>query len=119
MIEYGVWQAKIEKRQNIFQRRAPRSRFGELIQIDGSTHDWFEGRAPNCTLLVFIDDASSTITGLRFFPCENTQGYMELIKSHIKTYGRPLALYSDQHSIFIPTPRSQRLIIPKLNLSEP
>jgi len=102
MIEHGIWQAKIEKRQKIFQRRAPRSRFGELIQIDGSPHDWFEGRAPNCTLLVFIDDASSTITGLRFFPCENTQGYMDLIKSHIKKYGRPLALYSDQHSIFVP-----------------
>jgi len=102
MIEYGIWQAKIKKRLKIYQRRAPRSRFGELIQIDGSPHDWFEGRAPNCTLLVFIDDASSSITGLRFFPCENTQGYMELMKSHIKTYGRPLALYSDQHSIFVP-----------------
>ena len=102
MIEYGIWQAKIKKRQKVFQRRTPRSRFGELIQIDGSPHDWFEGRAPNCTLLVFIDDASSSITDLRFFPSENTQGYMELIKSHIKTYGRPLALYSDQHSIFIP-----------------
>lgn len=102
MIEYGIWQAKIKKRQKIFQRRAPRSRFGELIQIDGSPHDWFEGRAANCTLLVFIDDASSTITDIRFFPSENTQGYMELIKSHIKKYGRPLALYSDQHSIFVP-----------------
>jgi len=102
MIEHGIWQAKIKKRQKAFQRRCPRSRFGELIQIDGSPHDWFEGRAPNCTLLVFIDDASSTITDLRFFPSENTQGYMELMKSHIKTYGRPLALYSDQHSIFIP-----------------
>jgi hypothetical protein len=102
MIEHGIWQAKIKKRQKLFQRRTPRNRFGELIQIDGSPHDWFEGRAPNCTLLVFIDDASSSITDLRFFPCENTQGYMELIKSHIKKYGRPLALYSDQHSIFIP-----------------
>ncbi len=102
MIEYGIWQAKIKKRLKIYQRRVPRSRFGELIQIDGSPHDWFEGRAPICTLLVFIDDASSAITDLRFFPCENTQGYMELIKSHIKKYGRPLALYSDQHSIFVP-----------------
>lgn len=102
MIENGIWQAKIKKRQKVFQRRAPRSRFGELIQIDGSPHDWFEGRAPICTLLVFIDDASSCITDLRFSPSENTQGYMESMKSHIKKYGRPLALYSDQHSIFVP-----------------
>jgi len=102
MIEHGIWQAKIKKRQKIYQRRAPRSRFGELIQIDGSPHDWFEGRAPNCTLLVFIDDATSAITDLLFSPSENTQGYMDLMKSHVKKYGRPLALYSDQHSIFIP-----------------
>jgi hypothetical protein len=102
MIEHGIWQAKIKKRQKVFQRRAPRSRFGELIQIDGSPHDWFEGRAPNCTLLVFIDDATSAITDLRFNSTENTQGYMELMNSHIKKYGRPQALYSDQHSVFIP-----------------
>lgn len=102
MIEHGIWHPKIKKRQKIDQRRAPRSRFGELIQIDGSPHDWFEGRAPNCTLLVFIDDATSNITDLGFYPCENTHAYMDLMKSHIKKYGRPLALYSDQHSIFVP-----------------
>lgn len=108
MIEYGIWQAKIKKVQKIFQRRTPRSRFGELIQIDGSPHDWFEGRAPICTLLVFIDDASSCLTDLRFFPSENTQGYMELMKSHLKTYGRPVALYSDRHSIFLPNAKKSK-----------
>jgi len=102
MIEHGIWKAKIKKRQKVYQRRAPRSRFGELIQIDGSPHDWFEGRAPKCTLLVFIDDATSTITDLRFYPCENTHAYMDLMNSHIKKYGRPISLYSDQHSIFVP-----------------
>jgi hypothetical protein len=102
MIEHGIWKSKIKKRQKVYQRRAPRSRFGELIQIDGSPHDWFEGRAPKCTLLVFIDDATSNITDLRFYPCENTHAYMDLINSHIKKYGRPISLYSDQHSIFVP-----------------
>ena len=70
MIEYEIWQPKITKTQKVFQRRTPRSRFGELIQIDGSVHDWFEGRAGKCTLIVFIDDATSKITFMQFFPTE-------------------------------------------------
>ncbi len=108
MIEYEIWYPKIKKRQKVFQRRVPRSRFGELIQIDGSPHDWFEGRSPECTLLVFIDDASSALTDIRFYPSENTQGYMELVKSHLKSYGRPVALYSDRHSIFIPNAKKSK-----------
>lgn len=108
MIEHGIWQPKIKKRKKIFQRRAPRSRFGELIQIDGSKHDWFEGRAPECVLLVFIDDATSSLTGLRFYPTEDTQGYMELTKAHLLEFGRPLAVYSDCHSVFKPNAKKSK-----------
>ena len=59
-----------EKR--VFQIRERRARFGELIQIDGSPHDWFEGRGPRCTLIVFIDDATSRLIALRFAPAECT-----------------------------------------------
>ena len=118
MIEHGIWKAKIKKRQKVFQRRAPRSRFGELIQIDGSPHDWFEGRAPNCTLLVFIDDATSNITDLRFFPCENTQAYMGLINSHIKNMDAHKHFTVINTVYLLPTIRSQKLIILRLNLSE-
>ena len=102
MIEYNLWHPKITKTQKIFQRRTPRSRFGELIQIDGSPHDWFEGRSDTCTLIVFIDDATSKITFMQFFPTEDTQGYMTVIKQHLLKYGRPVSLYSDKHSIFNP-----------------
>jgi len=108
MIEHGIWKPKLKKRQKIYQRRMPRSRFGELIQVDGSLHDWFEGRAPECVLLVFIDDASSSLTGLCFYPTENTQGYMELTKSHLLKFGRPLALYSDRHSVFKPNAKKSK-----------
>lgn len=100
MIEYKIWQPKITKTTKVFQRRTPRSRFGELIQIDGSPHDWFEGRAKACTLIVFIDDATSKITFMQFFPTENTQGYMAVAKQHLLKYGRPVSLYSDKHSVF-------------------
>jgi len=100
MMKSQLWQAKPVKTKRVFQLRPRRSRFGELIQIDGSPHDWFEGRAPSCTLIVFIDDATGKLTGLHFSPTETTQAYMHVIKSHIHTYGRPVGLYSDRHGIF-------------------
>ncbi len=63
---YGLWIPKQRKPQRVFQLRPRRERFGELIQIDGSPHDWFEGRSGSCTLIVFIDDATSKLTSLQF-----------------------------------------------------
>jgi transposase len=100
MIEAGLWKGRSRKAARIHQSRERRPRFGELIQIDGSHHDWFEGRAPQCCLLVFIDDATSKIVALRFEPSETTMGYFRCLKDHLQTYGRPLAYYSDKHSIF-------------------
>jgi len=102
MIEYNHWLPKITKTQKIFQRRIPRSRFGELIQVDGSLHDWFEGRSNACILIVFIDDATSKLTSMQFFPTENTKSYMTVAKQHLLKYGRPVSLYSDKHSVFNP-----------------
>ena len=73
---------------------------GELVQIDGSPHDWFEGRAEPCTLIVFIDDATSRLLALRFVSAETTRAYMETLASYLTRQGRPVALYSDRHSIF-------------------
>jgi len=100
MIEHGLWIAKPVKTKRVFQLRPRRERFGELIQIDGSPHDWFEGRSENCTLIVFIDDATGKLTGLEFSPTETTQAYMSVLKSHLNRYGRPVSLYSDRHGIF-------------------
>jgi transposase len=103
MMTEGIWKGRSRKKARIHQQRERRSCFGELIQIDGSHHDWFEGRAPKCCLLVFIDDATSRIVCMRFEETETTAGYMRLILKHITTYGRPIAYYSDKHSIFITT----------------
>ena len=100
MIGAGLWVGKRRKKKRVFQMRSRRSHFGELVQIDGSPHDWFEGRAGPCTLLVFIDDATSQLLYLRFVPAETTAAYMEALESYLRTYGRPVSFYSDRHSIF-------------------
>ena len=100
MIADELWIPKQRKTKRVFQLRPRRERFGELIQIDGSPHDWFEGRSESCTLIVFIDDATSKLTGLQFFPTETTQAYMHVLKSHMASYGRPVSFYSDRHGIF-------------------
>lgn len=87
-----------EKR--VFQLRDRRSRFGELVQIDGSPHDWFEGRGPRCTLIVFVDDATSRLIALRFAPTECAAAYLAALRNQVLTHGRPLAFYSDRHGIF-------------------
>jgi len=100
MIAEGLWQPKGRRQARIHQRRARRPCFGELIQIDGSPHDWFEGRGPRCTLLVFIDDATGQLLAMRFVPSETTEAYMHTLSEYLDRYGRPVAFYSDKHSIF-------------------
>lgn len=99
-VRLGLWRPKARKAKRVFQIRERRARFGELIQIDGSHHDWFEGRAAKCALLVFIDDATGRLTGLRFAPSETARGYLEVLRAHVLEHGAPLALYSDRHGIF-------------------
>lgn len=95
------------ERARLHARRQRRPRFGELIQIDGSPHAWFENRAERCTLLVFVDDATSRITYARFVAAETTRAYLDGLRVHLACHGRPLSFYSDRHSIFIPTPEPQ------------
>lgn len=100
MIAAGLWNAKARRKASIHQSRPRRPCRGELVQIDGSPHDWFEGRGPHCTLLVFIDDATSELLALRFVSAETTEGYMTVLREYLERHGRPVALYSDRHSIF-------------------
>ncbi len=94
--------ARVRRRRavRVHSPRERRARFGELIQIDGSPHDWFEGRGARCTLIVFIDDATSRLTALQFAPAETTKAYLEALRAHVLAHGRPLAFYSDRHGIF-------------------
>ena len=100
MITAGYWKPRKGSKVSVHPMRERRRRLGELIQIDGSPHDWFEGRSAPCTLLVFIDDATGRLTQLRFMPTETTLGYMHVLHDHILAHGVPIALYSDKHSIF-------------------
>ena len=98
MISDGIWKPKGKKKEQNHPMRERRPRMGELVQIDGTPHDWFEGRSAKCSLIVFIDDATSTLLDLQFYPTEGTQGYMEGLRRCMKAYGRPVSLYSDRHS---------------------
>lgn len=100
MIAAGYWKPTRGQSIRTHPIRDRRPRRGELIQIDGSPHDWFEGRAPYCCLLVFIDDATGELMDLQFVDVENTLGYMAALERYIVRHGVPAALYSDRHSIF-------------------
>src|SRR5215213_6068792 len=100
LIGEGLWKAKSVRRPVIHQLRERRARLGELVQIDGSPHDWFEGRAPKCTLLVFVDDATSRLMYLQFVEAETTFNYFAAVRSYITAFGKPLAFYSDKFGVF-------------------
>jgi hypothetical protein len=96
----GVWQAKQRRAKRVHSPRPRRARVGELVQIDGSHHDWFEGRAPKCCLIAFIDDASGQVLAARLSQQETTQDYLRLLREYVQAHGVPAALYSDRHGIF-------------------
>jgi hypothetical protein len=100
MIAEGWWKPKRVKRPPVHQMRERRACFGELVQIDGSDHDWFEGRAPRCTLLVYIDDATGQLGELWLVPEETFFGYCEASRHYFERFGKPVAFYSDKHGIF-------------------
>lgn len=99
-IRLKLWRPKSRRAKRVFPPRERRPRSGELIQIDGSPHDWFEGRGPRCTLIVFIDDATNHLTSLWFAPSETTKAYLAALRGHVLAHGVPLAFYSDRHGIF-------------------
>lgn len=105
MIECHLWIPRCQGKGKLHPPRERRRVFGELVQVDGSHHDWFEGRSPPCCLMVFIDDATSTITSLHFSKGEDFEAYAEGFMKHLENYGIPLSLYGDRCSVL--TPREQ------------
>ena len=99
MREDGLWQTRRQRRKQAQQPRRRRACVGELVQIDGSDHEWFEQRGPRCTLLVFVDDATSRLQELRFAP-ESTFDYFESPRRYLERHGKPVAFYSDKLSVF-------------------
>ena len=100
MVAEGLWRSKKRPGARVHQSRPRRPALGELVQIDGSPHAWFEDREPRCTLIVFIDDATSRLMALRFAEAETTEAYMRTLRGYLDQHGRPVALYSDKHRIF-------------------
>src|SRR5271155_5910093 len=83
------------------QRRLRAAREGELVQLDGSPHDWLEGRGPRFTALGMQDDATGKILAARFFPSETTEGYFHLLQRLLRRFGVPTAFYGDHSGIFL------------------
>ncbi len=100
MIAEELWKPRKVKRKAIHQMRPRRACLGELVQIDGSPHAWFEGRGPACTLLVYIDDATGKLMELLFVPVESTFNYFAATRRYLDRHGCPVAFYSDKHGIF-------------------
>lgn len=100
MIETGLWVPRRQRSAKVYQPRNRRSCLGELIQIDGSDHAWFEGRAPSCTLLVYVDDATSRLMALHFTASESTFSYFGATRKYLDKHGKPMAFYSDKASVF-------------------
>jgi hypothetical protein len=110
MADAGLWLSRRQRRR-FHQPRLRRECLGELVQIDGSEHRWFEDRADPCTLLVFIDDATGRLMRLLFAPSESTFAYFEALRGYLEAHGCPVAFYSDKHSCSASpsgTPRAAR-----------
>jgi transposase len=105
----GLWQQR-RKRDRHRARRERRACFGELVQADGSHHDWLEGRGPEMVLLVMIDDATSKAVA-RFFPGETTEGYMDLLGRYLRKHGRMVAIYADHDSVFFASDAEGRAVL--------
>jgi transposase len=98
MIAEELWKPK--RRKAVYRQRRPRREcFGELVQIDTSEHDWFEGRGESAVLITLIDDATSRVT-MRFFEADDTQANMTILRDYIALHGRPMAFYGDKASHF-------------------
>jgi len=99
-IAVGLWIRRKLRPPKIQQPRLRRACVGELIQIDGCEHHWFEERGPASTALVYIDDATSRLMQILFTGSESTFGYFEATRQYLVKHGKPLAFYSDKASIF-------------------
>jgi Helix-turn-helix domain len=107
LLAEGLWQRQRQRDQHR-SRRPRRSCFGELVQMDTSIHDWTEGRGEDMVLMHMIDDATSRLLA-RFYDADTVLNHMDLLRRWLQAFGRPLALYTDRHSIFEVQDKGQAL----------
>src|SRR4030043_910362 len=115
LIEAGDWQ-RIRKKRKHRQWRERKPHYGQMVQMDGSHHEWFEGRGPECVLMGYFDDATGEVFG-RFYGYEGTMPAMESFKLYIRKHGLPLKVYLDKHSTYKSTAKPS--IQDELNGVEP
>lgn len=115
LLQAGISYKKRKKRPHR-QWRERKHSFGEMVQMDGSHHDWFEGRGPECVLMGYIDDATGRPFA-RFYPYEGTLPAMDSFKRYIKKFGVPVSIYLDKHSTYKST--KKQTIEEELNNTEP
>ena len=108
MLAVGLWSRR-RKRQAHRQRRQRKAHFGELIQVDGSHHDWLEGRGPKGCLMNFVDDATGVALG-RFSSEETTWAAADLLEAWVRQYGVPKALYCDWKNVYKRQPTAREAI---------
>ena len=101
MSQAGLWCPRRTQVQAIHVWRPRRSRFGELVMLDSSPYRWLEDRGPQCHLIAMIDDATSRMWG-RFAEQDTTEENFRTLEGWLRRWGRPLALYTDKDSIFVP-----------------
>jgi hypothetical protein len=99
-IAENLWKPKHTSKPSVHPMRERRACLGELVQIDGSEHAWFEDRGPKCTLLVFIDDATGQLLELRFVTHESFFSYCEACRLYFERCGKPVAFYTDKLGVF-------------------
>jgi hypothetical protein len=107
LIAAGLWQRQ-RRRDPHRSRRLRRACFGELVQMDASEHDWLESRGETMVLITMIDDATNDLLA-RFYPSGTTAAHLDLLGRWLRRHGRPLALYTDRHSIFEPQDKGKAL----------
>jgi hypothetical protein len=98
MLEAGLWK-RVRRRKEPHSWRERKDHYGQMVQLDGSDHDWLEGRGPKMVLMGYIDDASSHVFG-RFYEYEGVYPAMDSLERYIRLYGRPVSLYMDKHSTY-------------------
>jgi hypothetical protein len=100
MIDDGLWTTRAERKKRVQQPRHRRDCYGELIQIDGSDHHWFEDRGPRAVLLVYVDDATGKLMELHMCESESAFSYFEATRNYLARHGKPVAFYSDKAGVF-------------------
>jgi transposase len=116
MLEEGLWK-RARKRKQHRQRRERKAHFGELVQMDGSFHEWYEKRGPKACLMNMVDDATSTVEA-RLGDQETMWAAAGVLRQWIEKYGVPLALYADWRNVYQREPTEKELLHGKVPVTQ-